>query len=151
MPAFPSYVFNRGLELTARQEAGLLTADTILVLLMRDTYTPARDQLTVADIVAAELGVTGYARKVLANASVTRVDAPSNWAYLDGDDLQWDDLAAGDKVRYVVLAHEGANDGARALISAHAFAADIDTGGVFPLGWPAPALGGILLFQSPQT
>ena len=82
--AVTSNIFKKKL---ADGDVDLATAD-IRSLLIDDSITPDPDDDFVADIVAAEIAGTGYARKTLASETVTRDDT-NNLTKVTASDRVW--------------------------------------------------------------
>ena len=139
-----SFVYNGALELLGGDTAGLVSSP-LIVLLLRESYVPDRDHLTVATIVAHEVTVAGYVRQPLVSPVVTRNDAMDR-ADLDAPDVMWAGLAAGQTAAYAVIAKDGANDAARRLISCHDIVNTATGGPPLQVIWRG---GSVLRFTSP--
>ena len=79
----PSIVFNSGKGSKFDWEA-----DTIIHMLVDETFVPNPDQNTVSDIVAAECSGTGYTRKTATGKAEAQVDA-SDKVTFDADSPVW--------------------------------------------------------------
>ena len=122
-------------------DANLDAADLRMLLLK--TAAPTVDTNFVADIVANELTVGGYARQTLAGETVTEDDT-NDFAYLDATDPVWAALVAGETIIGAVLFRQ---TGADATAPVYTFYDVTDTptnGGDFTLQLNTPANGGAL-------
>jgi hypothetical protein len=85
-------------------------SDTIRVMLMTSAYTPDLDaDIFVADIVADELSVGGYARVTLANKFSTK-DNGNNRTDYGADNPVWAALAAGETIGWAIVFKLVTND-----------------------------------------
>lgn len=84
-----------------------LDTSTIKVMLVKSSYAADPDHAAVDDGSAAdpqshELTVSGYARQVLANRTVTK-DNSADIGYLDADDVVFTALATGETIGGAVI------------------------------------------------
>lgn len=135
-------VYNRGKFEISNGAIDLDTSD-LRVLLVQSSYTELATHNVVADIVASELSVVGYARQALANKTATEDDV-NGFAYLDADDVVFTSLAAGQTIGgAVVFRHTGA-DATAPLLAFYDLTNTPTNGGNFTLQWASPANGGVL-------
>lgn len=130
--------------LSAQVTGGIdLDTDTLVVMLLKDTYTVDRSGHTyIADVVAHEIAGTGYSRKTLTTVVVS---ISANAAVLDADDPQWTGASGWDDARYGMLAKSTGNDATSRLIKLIDLGANRQpSGGVFDLAWNAQ---GVLRFR----
>jgi len=140
-------VYNRGLFEIANAVADLDAAD-LRVLLLNSGYTFSKAHNVVADVVANEISVAGYARQTLANKVVVEDDT-NNRAYLDADDSVFPSMAAGQTIGGAAIFRHTGSDATAALI-VFVDVADVATAGTaFTLTWAAPGSGGILYLYQP--
>jgi hypothetical protein len=140
-----NFVYNRGLYKLATG-ANLGSLD-LRVLLLKSTHAPNRDHNFVADIVADEISVAGYARQALAAETVTEDDAV-DFAYLDADDPVFSGLAAGQTVGAMVLFIHTGNDATAELIAYYDLVDTLTNGGAITVNFNTPANGGVLKLAS---
>ena len=122
----------------------LWTSGTIRVLLVDSSYAYDPDHATVADVIADELGVSGYARATLASKTAT-LDAGNNRVSLDAADVTFSALGVGATIGgAVVFRRAGGADDNTDLLLAFVDLNDLVTnGGDVVIAWNA---GGILRF-----
>lgn len=122
--------------LTAQVTGGVdLDTDTLIVMLLKDTYTVDRGHDFIADVVAHEITGTGYSRQTLATVVVT---ISGNVAIMDADDPQWTGASGWDNARYGILAKSTGNDATSRLIKMIDLGANRQpTAGTFDLAWNA--------------
>jgi hypothetical protein len=116
-----------------------LTTDTIKVLLVSSSYTVNADHHFVADVVAAELAGTGYARKTLASPTVTEDDT-NDLAFFDAADVVWTGANFG-TVDAAIVYKLVTNDADSPLIACINLTPHVVTnGGDFTAQWAAGGL-----------
>lgn len=134
-----SIVYNRGAFLFS---TGLdfETAD-LRVLLLKNTYTPDKDENTVDQIAPEELSGGTYARQLLANATATQDDA-ANAVVLDADDTVFPALSNPDTPQFaVVYLHDAGGDASSQLICCIDLGApDPPDGSDYPIAWNASGI-----------
>lgn len=86
-------------------------------LLLDDTYAVDRDDVFVADLVAAEIGFTNYARAVVTSPTKT-VDNTLNRMVYDCADPNFGDIIIGETVEAMVL-YKSVTDDADSLLIAY--------------------------------
>lgn len=144
-------VYNKGLEELAKALSDLDGSD-LRVLLVKSTYTFSKDHLFVDDGSADdpashEVTVAGYTRQTLANKVVTRDDT-NDFTYLDGDDVVFTGLAAGETVGGAILFRHTGTDTTAPLMSFYDLVDTATNGGNVTMQWNTPANGGVLKLQS---
>lgn len=135
--------YTKALELAAA--GGVLwTSGTIRVLLVDSSYAYDPDHATVADVIADELGVSGYARATLASKTAT-LDAGNNRVSLDAADVTFSALGVGATIGGAVVFRRagGADDNADPLLAFVDLNDLVTNGGDVVIAWNA---GGILRF-----
>lgn len=122
--------------LSAQVTGGIdLDTDTLVVMLIKDTYTPDRDDEFIADLVSHEISGTGYSRQTLTTVLVT---ISGNVAVMDADDPQWTGASGWDNARYGILAKSTGNDATSRLIKTIDFGSNRQpVDGVFTFPWNA--------------
>jgi hypothetical protein len=118
-------------------------ADDIRVMLLTSAFTPDLDaDIFVADVVADELGVAGYARIVLATKFSTK-DNGNNRTDYGADNPVWAALAAGATIGWAIVFKQITND-ADSPVIAVLDGADVATnGGQITLRFNGTASSGV--------
>ena len=129
-----SEVYDSGLDLIAQGPETLLDTE-LWVLLVTNAYVFDRTgHATVADLVAQELGVGGYARQGLADKTLSAGAAVRTLRAADSD---WGDLVAGETIGGAVVYRRGVDDASSTLVAFHVPPAGIPTnGGGVVTEWP---------------
>lgn len=86
-------------------------------LLMGSMYAPAVAHVTVAEIVADELGVTGYARLPVEGAVAVDTLTIVQGIHYGAHSPEWHGLGPGELITAVVLARQGASDADSPLVA----------------------------------
>lgn len=105
------------------------SAGTFRWMLLQDTYVFSADDHYVADIVADECNVAGYARVNAAGRTRTVNLSPTNTIKYDCDDVDFGTPAVGNITVGMALFKFVTNDADSILIAYHAFGDDIPTNG----------------------
>lgn len=148
-----NFVFTEALEEHAKGSINLATDDIRVMLVMSNTTADVEgsggvDATTLSAITLDEYDGANYARKALANESVTK-DATNNKGVFDADDVTWSALGVGTRQAQAALIFKNVTNDADSIPLYY-----VDTGG-FPfagngsdvtLQW---ASTGICLFQNP--
>lgn len=134
-------VYNRGI-FEVMNLGALSTAD-LRVMLVQSTYTENKDHNVVADVVAHELSVAGYARVALTTKTLTEDDT-NDFAYLDADDVAFGALTAGQTIGGAVLFRHTGSDATAPVIAYYDLINTPTNGGTFTVQWNTPANGGVL-------
>lgn len=134
-------IYNRGIYEVMNLGA-LATAD-LRLLLVTSAYTADKDHNFVADVVASELTVGGYARQTLANKTLTEDDT-NDFAYLDADDVLFSSLVAGETIGGAILFRHTGADATAPVIAFYDLTNTPTNGGNFTVQWNTPANGGVL-------
>lgn len=122
-------------------DANLDAADLRMLLLK--TAGPTVDTNVVADIVANEITVSGYARQALAGETVTEDDT-GDFAYLDAVDPVWTSLAAGETIVFAVLFRQTGSDATAPVYCGYDIVDTATNGGDITISFATPANGGAL-------
>ena len=116
MPA-KGRIYAKALEKIVKQEMNLATAD-IRVLLVSPTYTYNKAHEFVSNItneVTNESG-TGYARKQVANVTITLAAGAGLNLIVDCNDIEYTAINTAETIRAAIFYVHNANDNAAALI-----------------------------------
>lgn len=124
----------------------VLLASGIKCMLVNSGYAFNADHNFVSDVVANEIGVSGYTggfngagRKVLTAKTVTEDDG-NDWAYFDAGDLTWTTLATGVTIGGAILIRELTTD-ANSVVLAFMDLTDTPTnGGDITISWNASGI-----------
>lgn len=134
-------VYNKGKYLLLTGNLGV-SSDWRLML-VDSTYTFSPDDNFVSDVVAKEIGVSGYSRQALASESVTEDDT-NDCAYLDASDVTFSGLGSGATIGGAILYKYNASDSAAELIGFIDLTNTPTNGSDILVQWAAPGSGGIL-------
>lgn len=95
-----------------------LASDTIVCLLLNDSYVhdPAHD--FISDVSANEIGVSGYSRQTLSNKTLTEDDTNDRAVFDNTADITFSSLASGETIGWAVIARNTGNDATSELICA---------------------------------
>lgn len=140
-------VYNKALEEIAKA-ASDLDGSTLKVMLVNSTYTANKDHLwvddgTVDDPASHEISVSGYSRQTLSSKAITRDDT-NDFAYLDGDDVVFAALAAGQTVGGAVLFRDSGSDATSPLLGFYDLSDTATSGVDLTVQWAAPSSGAIM-------
>jgi hypothetical protein len=137
-----SLVTNRG-QYSILSGAVDLTNDTIKVMLLNSSFTPASTHNVVSDVSANELSGTGYTggfngsgRKTLASKTFTESDAGDGVSTFDAADLSWATINAG-TAKYAAIIKEVTSDADSIVIAEVQFTQQTTNGGALNLVWSA--------------
>ena len=123
----------------------LITQDA-RVGLFDNGYSPSASDNFLSTITAHEIGVTGYARQVLAGMAVTQDDANTR-AYFTANNNVWAALAAGATLGWAVVYVNTGSDATSKLYGAFQIIPATPTnGGSFTIQWASGASvpGGVI-------
>ena len=122
--------------------AAYLSGKTVKCLLLKTGYTHDPDHDFVDDLTPAsfELTVSGYSRQEITNVAAT-LDTANNRCKIDGDDVTFTSLVAGETiVAAVAYVHLGADDAANPVLG-YIDLADVATnGGNIVITWNAAGI-----------
>lgn len=141
-------VFNNAKASIGNGSLDLDTA-TLKVMLVNSTYVFNPDQVYIDNVAAGdpidhEISVSGYARQTLTSKVVVKDDT-NDFAYLDGDDVMFSSLAAGQVIGGAILFNDaGGADTARIVIAFYDLVNTATNGGNAAVTWATPANGGVL-------
>jgi hypothetical protein len=97
-----------------------LESDTIVAMLVGDTYVPNIDHVLVSDVsdeVTNAVG-TGYERKVVTTKQFT-IDSGTDNVLFSCDDLRWTEIQTNVDVQHVILFRQGFGDDTSSLLFAY--------------------------------
>lgn len=125
-----------------------LTGDTLKLMLMQSSYTVSPDHDFVADVVASELGVTGYTggfggagRKSVITSRTLLANDSSDLATFDAaDPSTWTALGAGQTIGGAILIKELTSDALSPLICYFALTNTPTNGGDISLTFNAAGI-----------
>lgn len=104
--------------------------DTYTWLALKASYTPSRSHHYIADVVADEVTVTGYARAAVSGPTRT-VDTAQHRIIYNCDDPNFGELVAGETVGYVALARELTDDADSVMLALYDISDFATNGGEF--------------------
>lgn len=125
-----------------------LDTSTLKVMLVQTTYTANADHATIDDGTADdpashEVSVSGYSRQTLTTPSVTN-DTTNDFAYLDGDDVTFTSLVAGQTIGGAILYYHTGADNTAVPIAFYDVTDTPTNGGNIVIQWAAVGSGGVL-------
>lgn len=141
-------VYNKGKASIANGGIDLDTS-TLKVMLVDSSYTFNADHNFIdnagaGDPIDQEITVSGYSRQTLTTPTVTQDDT-NDFAYLDGDDVVFTALAAGQTIGGAILFdNAGGADTARKLIAFYDLTNTATNGGNVTIQWAVVGSGGVL-------
>lgn len=127
-----------------------LAADTLKIMLLKDSYTVNPDHKLVSDIAGSECDATGYTggfngagRKTLASKTLTADDTNNRAVFDAADPSAWSALGGGtnNTLGKAAVIKEITNDGASRVVCILEFTAAATNGGDFSLAFHADGIG----------
>lgn len=116
-----------------------LITQTLKVALVSTSYTPAVNDDFMSNVVANELGVSGYSRLALSSLAVVQDDANTR-AYITAANNTWAALATGVTIGWaVVFVDAGGADSANPVYGAFQTTSTPTNGGSFTIQWASGA------------
>lgn len=109
-------LYNRYLGLLFDTTPISLKGDTIVVLLVKPTYTFNPDHDFISDVSAHEISGGGYARQTLAGKTAT-IDDTNNRGAFDCNDVVFASLSSTDEIGGYIVARNSGADGTSQLIA----------------------------------
>ena len=119
------------------------TAD-LRLLLVKPTYTFNAAHAVVADVVAHELTVSGYARQTLAGKVLYKTLVAGS-AVLDASDVTFAGLTAGESIAAAILFRHTGTDASAPLLAKYDLPGLPSGIASVTVQWAAPAAGGVLM------
>lgn len=143
-----NFVYNYGKYVLANGSVNLITSNVALIL-VANTYAGAVANAAsnlVSEIASYEITtgtVSGYARQVLANKTVTEDDA-NGFSFFNASNVTFSSLGTGNTVGGAVLVVDTGNDATSPLLAFYDITDTPTNGGDITIQWANTVNGGVL-------